>query len=247
MPSNADILLGKIAVKLNFLTEDKLAAAVKLQEKTPARSLGSILVEQKLLSQDQLTKCLEIQKQKMQTPTPASDKKTQAALFGKLVVARKLATPEQVNECLRLQEADTAKGGTKTLGEVMVEKGYLKPEQVRQVLSSQQKKTMACPKCKLSFTVVTTSATANVKCPKCKGPLQEATTTAPVKTDAEFGTMIARTVDLQLGPKPAAPATSTANMVQTKCVICDNEFTGAKDGTGRVKCPKCMSTFSPRR
>lgn len=247
MPSNAEILLGKIAVKLKFLSEEQLAVAVKAQEAAPAKALGSIFLEKKLLTQDQLNKCLEIQKQRMQMASPGSNKKTEAILFGKLVVQRKLATPEQVNDCLRIQAAESEKGGGKTLGEIMVEKGILKPEQVRTVLSTQQKKTMLCPTCKLSFTVVTTSGSTNVRCPKCKGPLQEAVKTAPVKTDAEFGTMIARVVDLQLKPKDVSGAAVTANMIKTKCVICDTEFTGAKDATGRVKCPKCMSTFTPRR
>lgn len=247
MPSNAEILLGRIAVKLKFLSEEQLAGAVKLQETAPAKALGSILLERKLLTQDQLNKCLEIQKQRMQMASPGSNKKTEAILFGKLVIQRKLATTEQVNECLRAQVADSEKGGGKTLGEIMVEKGFLKPEQVRQVLSTQQKKTMLCATCKLSFTVVTTSAAVNVKCPKCKGPLVDALKSAPVKTDAEFGTMIARVVDLQLKPADVSGAAVTANMIKTKCVICDTEFTGAKDATGRVKCPQCMSTFSPRR
>jgi phage FluMu protein Com len=243
MPSDAEKLLGKIAVEKRFLSPEQLDSCVKIQEGLAiSRPLGSIFLENKLLSQKQLDELVKLQKERMTQVDPATKRREQAKIFGQQVVKLKLATLERVNECLRLQAQDTT---GKTLGEVMVAKGYLKPEDVRKALASQQKKTMRCPACNLSYTVATTTDATKVKCPKCKGLLVEQKKTETVKTDAEFGTMIASALDLQLNrPKPV---TATTTMINAKCVICDNEFTGALDSTQRIRCPKCQSIFTPRR
>lgn len=245
MPSDAEKLLGKIALKLNYVDEKTLDAALKLQEASPSKPLGEILVERKAINPKQLEHLLKLQKDRMQSVDPRLRKRKESVLFGKLVVTQKLATLEQVNECLRLQAQD--KGTGQTLGEVMVEKGYIKPEDVRRVLGSQKKKTMHCAACNLSYTVITTTGSTKIKCPKCKGLLVEHKKSESVKVDAEFGTMIARAVDLQLAPPKVARAASSTNMMRTRCVICDNEFVGTLDSTGRIRCPKCHSIFTPRK
>lgn len=245
MPSDAEKLLGAIALKLNYIDQKTLDAAVKVQETAPSKPLGEILMERKVINQKQLDHLLKLQSDRMQSVDPRLKKRKESVLFGKLVVTQKLATLEQVNECLRLQAQDRGTG--RTLGEVMVEKGYIKPEDVRRVLGSQKKKTMRCEVCNLNYTVMTTTGSTKVKCPKCKGLLIEQKKGESIKPDAEFGTMIARAVDLQLAPPKVARAASSTNMMRTRCVICDNEFVGTLDSTGRIRCPKCHSIFTPRK
>lgn len=246
MPSNADLLLGKIAVQSKLATQDQIDGCIKEQEKLkPPPSLGQLLLQKKVINPKQLEQLVKIQQERMQTTDPITKKRKEAEIFGKLVISKKLATPEKVNECLRIQAQDPK--DPRTLGEVMVAKGYLKPEDVRSILGAQKKRTMKCAKCNLSFTVATTHESSNIKCPKCKGPLTEQSAKAPVKTDAEFGTMIARAVDLQLPAKPAAKPAAPAVSVSVVCVICDNPFEAAPDATGRVRCTKCQSIFTPRK
>ena len=244
MPSDADILLGRIAVKLEYVKQTDVDACVRQQENLAMpRPLGYLMMENKLINQKELDNLLKIQNEHLQSPDARLRKKKEAVLFGKVVVKQKLASVEQVNECLRFQAQE--ENIAKSIGEVMVEKGYLKPQDVRKVLGAQKKVTMRCPKCKLSYTVVTSTNAKKVKCPKCKGLLVEHKRTAPVKTDAEFGTMITRSVEQQMEAKKPKAASNTK--IATRCVICDHEFTGALDSTQRIRCPKCQSIFTPRR
>jgi hypothetical protein len=69
-----------------------------------------------------------------------------------------------VNQCLRLQAEP---GESRSLGEILVAKGFLTPIQVKEILNKQLKKIMSCPACKLSFTVLTLSEGKRIDCPKC--------------------------------------------------------------------------------
>ncbi|MBI3831293.1 MAG: serine/threonine protein kinase [Planctomycetes bacterium] len=58
-------------------------------------------------------------------------------LFGSLAASRKFARPEHVSECLQIQANAEGSGARRSLGEIMVAKGYLTPEQVAQILELQ--------------------------------------------------------------------------------------------------------------
>jgi len=164
----------------------------------------------------------------MPTPTPRHED----LLLGKLAVRRGLCTPEQFEECLRIQ----ANGRESApLGDILVYKGYLTEAQVRDLQTRQQKKTMACVACALSFTVLTLSDGKSARCPKCKGLLAEAPASM-VRTDAEFSTRRVPVV-----PPPAGP------LLDLACIICDHAFKAGTDADGRVRCPACQSTFRSGR
>lgn len=153
-------------------------------------------------------------------------------LLGKLAVRERICTQEQIDECLRLQalSRDVA-----PLGDVLIFKGYLTPAQLKDLLARQHKKLMNCPTCRLSFTVLTLSDGASARCPKCKGTLGETIANGPTRTDAEFSTQRVRKLPPQAGPK-----------VSLACIICDHAFKDALDPSGRVRCPACQSTFTPK-
>src|SRR5437868_6443860 len=62
---------------------------------------------------------------------PASDD----VLFGRIALHYKLVTREQLLEASELQ---ALRGGQLRLGEILVDKGYLKPQQVAQILTVQR-------------------------------------------------------------------------------------------------------------
>jgi len=57
--------------------------------------------------------------------------------FGKVAIKNKLVSGGQVSECLWLQEKLKKAGRPKSLGQIMLEKGYLSPEQVHTILTIQ--------------------------------------------------------------------------------------------------------------
>ena len=69
------------------------------------------------------------------------------------------------------------------------------------------------------------------------------------RTDAEFATQMFKRVKAELPPelKPDTRAIPVASKkVKAQCVVCDHEFEGPLDSTGRLRCPSCNSTFTPR-
>ncbi len=247
MPANEDLLFGKIAVAKGYCTQAQIDECTLMQtyEDSPP-PVGDILLYKGYITSEQHQDVLATQMKELSSEDPATKAPKEAVLFGRLAVREKLISMEQLNECLRLQGQE---GETRSIGEVMVARGYLTSEQVKNLLSRQLKRIMACPTCKLSFTVLSLSEAKKVNCPRCKQPLQEAEAEAPTRTDAEFSTMVLRTVKAGI-PSPVKPTTrqmpAMAKTLKTTCVICDKDFEGPLDSTGRVRCPACHTTFTPR-
>ncbi len=249
MPASGDLLFGKIALGQGFCTQAQIDECTRLQLQLqsphqPAPRLGDLLVEKGYLSPEQHARILELQKQNLDLVDPLVRKRKESILFGKLAVKQGLVTQDEVNTCLRLQGEP---GETRSLGEILVEKGYLTAIQVKELLNKQLKKIMSCPACKLSFTVLSLSESKRIDCPKCKGPLNEGKPTESTRTDAEFATQVIRAVKAGLPPAAAKPAKGPTAMRQKfECVICDHAFEAALDASGRVQCPSCYTTFTPR-
>ena len=191
MPADEDLLFGKLAVGEGFCTQAQIDECVRIQSYDKSgTALGELLLFKGHLTSSQHAKVLELQKKNFQSVDPLAKKRKEAQLFGKLAVREGLLTEEEANDCLREQGRE---GETRTLGEIMVAKDYLSVDKVKELLSKQLKKVMACPACNLSFTVLTLSQGKKIDCPRCKGPLQDAKPSRELRTDAEFATQTIRT------------------------------------------------------
>lgn len=243
MPSDSDLLFGKIAVGQGFCTSEQVEKCIQLQARSDRPlPLGQQLMNEGYLSADQHSEVLALQRAKLASPDPISKTSKESILFGKLAVREGNLTEAQLNECLRSQGGD---GEVRALGEIMVSKGYLTPDQVKTLLSKQLKKIMSCPLCNLSYTVLTISQQSTIVCPRCKKPLQEGKPSASTRTDGEIATRTAKAIAeeaARLLPKERSPR----RRVKTTCRICSNTLEGALDSTGRIRCPSCGSVFVAR-
>jgi hypothetical protein len=250
VPASGDLLFGKIALTEKFCTSAQVDECTRLQLQLqsphqPAPRLGDLLLEKGYLTAEQHAKVLQIQQQNLDLVDPLVKKRKESVLFGKIAIKQGLVTADEVNQCLRIQAEP---GETRSLGEILVAKGFLTSIQVKELLNKQFKKIMSCPSCKLSFTVLTLSEGKRIDCPKCKGPLQEGKPTDSTRTDAEFATQVMRSVKAGLPPvgSPAPAKGPTEKRKKCECVVCDNAFEAALDSSGRVQCPNCYTTFTPR-
>jgi hypothetical protein len=242
MPADEDLLFGKIALAQGFCTQAHVDECVRMQSMGLADApVGELLLFKGYITPEQHAKVLGIQKQNLQAPTPLPEQNKEGGLFGRLVLKENLLPEEKVNECLREQALP---GEKRTLGEIMVAKGYLSAPQVKDLLARQEKRLMSCPACRLSFTVRTQSK-KEVHCPRCKGVLRDGKPSDSTRTDAEFATRSFTSIkaDLPAPRKAKAPTTRVADAI---CVVCDAVFDGEMDSTGRLRCPTCNSTFTPR-
>jgi tRNA A-37 threonylcarbamoyl transferase component Bud32 len=97
---------------------------------------------------------------------------TESAFFGRLAIQEKLVTEEQLFECLETQLTLEKDGRSRQLGDIMVEKGYLKLKDVSRLLKLQKKVVMRCPNCDASYTVSEELAAKTLPCRRCRVPLK---------------------------------------------------------------------------
>ncbi|MCX7702689.1 MAG: protein kinase [Planctomycetota bacterium] len=103
--------------------------------------------------------------------------------FGQLVVVLGFASPVVVSECIRVQKSLLEKGERKPLGQLLVERGILSIEQVRQVLLRQGMTLLVCKSCKSKFNLADPYSGDLFKCRICGASVYVAET--PEETEEE--------------------------------------------------------------
>ena len=245
MGADQDLLFGRIAVNRQYCTQDQVDHCVKIQADTQSRlPLGQILMSEGFISQHQHSEILAIQRKNLAAVDPVRQLSKESILLGKLAIREGLMKEAHVNVCLRLQ---AQAGEKRSLGEIMVEQGYLAPAQLKGLLGKQSKKIMSCPVCTLSFTVLSISRSKVVPCPRCKGPLRDGKPSESVRVDAQLDTSVLRRMT-EAGPAAPAKAASSPRasirLVKMTCPFCSKPFQEPVDSKGRVDCPSCQSSFS---
>ncbi len=195
-PSNEDLLIGRIALASGLLTRDKLDECIHLYESSDLPpSLGEVFLQRGFLKPEQLANLtalagVDLPSAGASAPsTPPSsagfpDSLTESAFFGKIAIREKLVTHEQLFECLDQQLRLEKEGKAKQLGEIMVERGFLKLGDVTRLLRLQKKVVMKCPNCEATYTVSEELAKTKLPCQRCKAELVPVKRLVTARTEA---------------------------------------------------------------
>ncbi|MHC4605916.1 MAG: protein kinase domain-containing protein [Planctomycetota bacterium] len=148
MAEQSQHLIGKIALRESLITTEQLYDCLQAQERNPSRTLGEIMIQRGYLRKDDVSRLLNLQKEGMGHAEPGKPP-PRSALFGKILADKGLASEYQVNECLRLQGRLVEMGlrPVPMLGEIMIRRGYLKPDAVKTALQIQDLSLYSCPEC----------------------------------------------------------------------------------------------------
>ncbi len=150
-----DLLLGKAALERNLITPSQLRDALAEQALGVARGrklprpLGVIFASHKWLTDLQVAALSRELEERLQR---LSDSTQREAFFGRILADADLAAPRHVEECL-LAQAEMIESGQEViprLGELLVQRGYATPEDIRQAVALQQALIRTCPKCGIS-------------------------------------------------------------------------------------------------
>jgi hypothetical protein len=136
-------LLGELLVRIKRLTPESLWEALAEQDRT-GEKLGAILVRRGLITASELEAVLAFQRRQgtgKMGPSPLC--------LGEILVRTRMISRGKIEEALRRQKLSRKK-----IGEVLVELGYLKPDQLSQGLRLQQKLLTAALAAVLSFASV---------------------------------------------------------------------------------------------
>ncbi|HZN62510.1 MAG TPA: hypothetical protein VFC90_08910 [Planctomycetota bacterium] len=162
-----DRLFGQIAVELGILTPEKLEEALRVQaESGTSPPLGLVLMDLRLVTREDLEKILEAQQKIADRHRERGREQRDDGLFGKVAVSLRFVTQDQLNECLEMQKRGGPEANLR-LGDLMMRRGLVGPDQVRRVMEVQAGLAVPCPRCATLHNVVMFMAGATFPCRKC--------------------------------------------------------------------------------
>ena len=165
--------------------------------------------------------------------------------FARVVVERKVCTQEQVNECLLAQSYEEEP--KPSLEEIMVFRALLTAEQQRQVREAIVKSAEPPVAAEPAKPPAGEKAREDEQKQKMQALLEKLAARANSKVEK---TVPPPAAAVKPPPRPsAAPAPSPPSKgptVKATCAICGAAFEGVVDRGGRVRCPECHSSFTPR-
>jgi hypothetical protein len=130
--------LGALSVRMGFITQVQLEDAIAYQERRERPEfLGSILLMLDYLTPRTLAQVLAAQKRLIAQLSCVSVRRlsgTGANRFGRIAVEMGLCTEGQIEEAARAQSRNAAKP---FLGSILMDLGYLKPDDVPRILARQ--------------------------------------------------------------------------------------------------------------
>jgi Protein kinase domain. len=144
--------LGELLIEKGILNKDQVEMILK-QQVNPSNLMGRQLIESKLVTREQLKECLDeqIEVQRLgQNPPRLGEllvqkgyvtdaqirsllhkKDAPSSFLGEFLVANKLVSQADIDKCLAIQKKATEAGGQpKRLGDILVEQGILRPEEI---------------------------------------------------------------------------------------------------------------------
>ncbi|MBI5366823.1 MAG: hypothetical protein HZA54_07280, partial [Planctomycetes bacterium] len=211
MDQHGEILLGKLALQLGYLTQDHLDNLLREQAGGCDRTLGQLLVERHFVTPKELADLQALQVKNLAKPSDYSAAPRGATMLGAEALRRGWLTAEQLADALRVQGMLEAKGDVKRLGEVLYARGYLTRDQVKELLGGQGKRLARCPGCAAQYNLVGMDLARRVECPKCGGVLQTGHASERIDADGSFIGHVSQFADGGAGaPPPPLPSPATA-------------------------------------
>lgn len=168
-----ELLFGRIAVLLGFATQEQVDECVRIQGELPQSvPIGELMLKKGYIDSEQLQKVLDVQEEILAEPSPKDSTRALAdTLFGRVALQYGYINRDRLNECVRTQALRRNGGRESLLGEIMVEKGYLTPKQVANILRYQGAKILFCKNCGMRVNLYGFDQNCRYICKECERPL----------------------------------------------------------------------------
>ena len=177
-----DSLFGRIAMGMGHVTPDQLLECVHEQERilssgvpavkeNPPR-LGEIMLDKGMLTMEQRDEILVLQAAMMQKQADKKKSSLGEMLLGQVAAREGFIGRRQLQRCLGIQAGENEKGIHRRLGKIMLDMGYLQPEDLRILLRLQNRTLMECVSCGTKFNVEGYKESKQLLCSKCGSSLR---------------------------------------------------------------------------
>lgn len=180
METDKSHLFGRLAVEAGYITQADLDRCLSLQQDKTGTRLGAILVEQGLITFDQVHALISEQTERL-FGGETLEIDPEGGLFGTLLIEHGYVEAPQVEQILEEQAKLLRLKIRMRLGEILVSRGILSPSQVREVLELQRKTILMCPSCKVRYNVADLEVGVNLRCTACDVRLTPEGTSVAVK------------------------------------------------------------------
>lgn len=187
MATKEEMLFGRLAVLHGEMSQDELDECLGIQARSQsAASLEDIILQRGYLSARQVQHLKELSSKDLTMKRPRTLPES-SEHFGRLAIAKGWITPDQLAECLSLQRKMHEHNLYPNIGDILVEKGYLKQEQVKEILGNQGKTLLKCPACGAKYNVAAYDpARHHLTCKVCAAPLEPAERTVTTSADGQI-------------------------------------------------------------
>jgi len=157
------------------VVENRMIAPEQLQECLNERNnlqspapLAAYLLKKGFISDDNLQQLLQLF-----TSAHESEGTDTGMSLGQSAMEKGLASSGDILSALELQEKEKQKGGHSRLGEVLVKRGTLTLDQVKNLLEAQGKRILRCASCRKQYNVESYSEDKEYTCLACGAPLHD--------------------------------------------------------------------------
>jgi predicted RNA-binding Zn-ribbon protein involved in translation (DUF1610 family) len=186
-----DSLFGRIAMGMGYVRPEQLLECIKEQQESGAgeqepssRKLGEIMLSRGIITSEQRDEVLVMQEAMLARKTDSGRKKSLGEmLLGQVAVREGFLGRRQLERCLRIQATCADEGKHRRLGKIMLELGYLQPEDLFLLLKLQSRTLMECVSCGTKYNVEGYKNNKAFLCKKCGSSLRVCTDASKVAAD----------------------------------------------------------------
>ncbi|MBI2899009.1 MAG: protein kinase [Planctomycetes bacterium] len=117
---------------------------------------------------------------------PAPLSRDKESRFGAIAARLGLVMPDQLRQAVEEQSSALARGRRVRLGEILVERGWMKGDDARRVLELQNKQIFECPGCRRRYNVANLPAGGRLECPRCATAVASPDRSGNLRVDESF-------------------------------------------------------------
>lgn len=186
-------LFGRIALNWGCVTSEQIEECVDEQERIRAEHsgekdvhvppLGEMLVKKGHINWDKREEILTFQEAMLSNKLKDGESSLSEMLMGQVALDKGLIKRGQLENALSIQARDIEKGKHQRLGKIMMDLGYLTPENVLTLLGLQNRTLVICTACGTKFNAEGYSQDKHFICKNCGSSLEVCTNKDDVVAD----------------------------------------------------------------
>lgn len=175
-------LFGRIALGWGYVTAEQIEECVDEQEQARATQaqdekvkippLGELLVDKGYMSREECEEVLMFQEASLRKKVKDGESSLGEMLMGQVALQEGLIERWQLEGALSIQAREIEEGKYRRLGKIMMDMGYLQPEDILTLLGRQDRTLVICTTCQTKYNAEGYSEDKHFICKRCGSTLE---------------------------------------------------------------------------